>query len=85
MAIRVKHDPGPQPMPEMKDVLAGRKFTIDADSAMCPHCYKPQPNVRGKRGIRKCKDCSNTFWWEKRGPWSYLTSKTEIPSGEIQE
>jgi transposase-like protein len=75
----------PCPIPELKELLSGRKITVDGDAVVCPHCFSYENKFRGARGVRKCVGCTKTFFVLKRGPYSYLTSKTEIDNGEVPE
>jgi hypothetical protein len=83
MAIRLRTATGPEPMPELKAMLAGKDFTIDGDAVMCPHCLQYPKLTKVKNGPNACGLCGLTFHVLKRSRWSFITSKKEIPSDDV--
>lgn len=81
MALRIQPPAGPEPMPDLSALLKDKRFTIDGDAVMCPHCLLYQVQFKGRTGKHACQHCGEFFHLLKRGPWSFLTSKTEIPRG----
>lgn len=83
MAIRIHQNRGIEPMPDLQALLNQRKFTIEGDAVMCPHCFNYHQKRRIKNGRQECLSCEKAFYVLKKGPFRFLTSKEEIKSGNV--
>lgn len=85
MAIRLTQPSGPEPMPELSALLKDKNVSIDGDAVLCPHCFRYLSLVKPKNGPTTCTECRKVFFLLKRGRFTFLTSKTEIPNVQARQ